>query len=410
VTRRDAVLRDDRGMSTVVSHVLSVAITTLLIISLVATATGFLEEQRRRAADRELETIANRLAAELASADRLARQADGVEVSSTLPDTVVGSTYNVALRHDSVVDGPDCGVFDTKTCLWVNVTRFDRSTIVAVHNETQLELERGSGGQFVIDAPAGSESPQVSRRTIEMSPRVGIGRSVGAGPRFGGGARLSQTPIPGFTFSPGVPTTNTPVQFDASESTDADGSIDTYEWDLDDDGTFEASGVTATHTFSSAGSHNVTLRVTDNAGLGASVTEELLVSGLAYQNDLQVHPGTTEGIEFSVRNHHGSAIHIERILIDPADGGLDYLDAGWQEEIEMVSGIDYEEVHNGISIREDGEIIVLADELSIAASGGQAEIFLREFGEPTAGEEFTIGLRYHVNGTVSSTVFTDTAS
>ncbi|MGF1548272.1 MAG: PKD domain-containing protein [Thiotrichales bacterium] len=52
--------------------------------------------------------------------------------------------------------------------------------------------------------------------------------------------------------------------FDATTSTDADGSIASYTWDFGDGGT--ATGATTTHTYAASGKYSVTLRVTDNSG------------------------------------------------------------------------------------------------------------------------------------------------
>ncbi len=56
------------------------------------------------------------------------------------------------------------------------------------------------------------------------------------------------------------------VELDGSGSTDADGTIDSYEWDLGD-GSPVVSGATVTHTFTAAGTYTVTLTVTDSDGL-----------------------------------------------------------------------------------------------------------------------------------------------
>lgn len=57
------------------------------------------------------------------------------------------------------------------------------------------------------------------------------------------------------------------VEFDASESTDPDGYIDTYEWDFDDDGQFDdGTGENVSHTFDKIGKYTVSLRVTSTTG------------------------------------------------------------------------------------------------------------------------------------------------
>jgi len=60
-------------------------------------------------------------------------------------------------------------------------------------------------------------------------------------------------------------TVGAPVQFDGSGSNDPDGTIVSYLWDFSD-GTTET-GVSPTHTYSSAGTYTVSLTVTDNNGL-----------------------------------------------------------------------------------------------------------------------------------------------
>ena len=55
------------------------------------------------------------------------------------------------------------------------------------------------------------------------------------------------------------------VQFHGDMSTDPDGDALTYAWDLDGDGAFDDStAVNPTHTYTTTGSVNVRLRVTDS--------------------------------------------------------------------------------------------------------------------------------------------------
>ncbi|MCU4140519.1 MAG: hypothetical protein MW690_000994 [Methanophagales archaeon] len=75
----------------------------------------------------------------------------------------------------------------------------------------------------------------------------------------------NQPPKASFTFSPKNPLVNEEITFDASASTDPDGSIVSYEWDFGDGET--ASGKVVTHAYSDAGSYTVTLTVTDDEQL-----------------------------------------------------------------------------------------------------------------------------------------------
>ena len=78
----------------------------------------------------------------------------------------------------------------------------------------------------------------------------------------------SRLPIALFTGSPELPDVNGPVRFDASESYDQDGRIETYRWDFDGDGTYEVetSDPIIEHTFLVGGDYDVALTVVDSHG------------------------------------------------------------------------------------------------------------------------------------------------
>jgi YD repeat-containing protein len=90
----------------------------------------------------------------------------------------------------------------------------------------------------------------------------------------------SRPPVPSFTVSASPVNSGTTVNFNASASTDPDGTIAKYEWDLDGNGTFETNtGTTATASkvYTSSGTINVGLRVTDSDGVAATTTRSLEV-------------------------------------------------------------------------------------------------------------------------------------
>lgn len=78
-------------------------------------------------------------------------------------------------------------------------------------------------------------------------------------------------PVASFTYSPLNPVVNETITFDASGSSDPDGSIVNYVWDFGDETT--GTGMIATHSYVLDGIYNVSLTVTDNDGLTDTTTQ-----------------------------------------------------------------------------------------------------------------------------------------
>jgi glucose/arabinose dehydrogenase len=84
-----------------------------------------------------------------------------------------------------------------------------------------------------------------------------------------------QPPVASFVATPSPAAVGTPVTFDASASTDPDGTIVSYTWDFGDSA--YGSGETVSHTYPSAGTFTVVLRVTDNESFTSSSSRDLVV-------------------------------------------------------------------------------------------------------------------------------------
>jgi len=102
---------------------------------------------------------------------------------------------------------------------------------------------------------------------------------------------VNQPPNASFTISPTSPTPGAWVLFNASGSSDPDGSIVSYSWNYGD-GT-SGSGITSQHAYGIAGTYTARLTVIDNAGASDTVTRQISVQ-VAAQPDLIV-----QGITFS---------------------------------------------------------------------------------------------------------------
>jgi len=81
-------------------------------------------------------------------------------------------------------------------------------------------------------------------------------------------------PVASFTATPN-PVVGIPVYFDASPSHDPDGTIVSYAWDFGD--RTNGSGKVTSHPYTSVGTYNVTLNVTDNDSLNATVYQDVVV-------------------------------------------------------------------------------------------------------------------------------------
>lgn len=88
----------------------------------------------------------------------------------------------------------------------------------------------------------------------------------------------NQPPVARFTFAPASPWVGAWVYFDASPSSDPDGTIVEYRWDFQNDGIFEASGKVAFFRYTSPGTYTVRLVVTDDQGATNSATQVIVVS------------------------------------------------------------------------------------------------------------------------------------
>jgi hypothetical protein len=150
--RRLAPPTDDRGVNTTVGYVLTLGISSLLIVGLLVTAGGFVDDQRQTTIRQELSVIGQQVAGDLSGADRLVRAGgEEVAVRSSLPDEVTGVRYRVevepgpggetTLRFST--DGPRVVVAVTvRTGRDVAETAFDGGDLVVTWTGSELEVRR----------------------------------------------------------------------------------------------------------------------------------------------------------------------------------------------------------------------------------------------------------------------------
>ena len=93
----------------------------------------------------------------------------------------------------------------------------------------------------------------------------------------------NEAPTAQFSYNPQTPTAGSEVQFDASASSDEDGSIVSYKWTFSDDAT--ASGPQTTRVYEESARnrygqdsrYEVTLTVTDDAGVTATTSKIVVI-------------------------------------------------------------------------------------------------------------------------------------
>jgi len=102
------------------------------------------------------------------------------------------------------------------------------------------------------------------------------------------------------------------VSFDGSGSADSDGAITAYNWTFGDGGT--GTGVSPTHTYAAAGTYNVSLVVTDNAGDSSAPSTSTATIVSAPQDPIANPNGPYTGFE-------GQAVAFDGSGSSDPDGG-----------------------------------------------------------------------------------------
>lgn len=142
-------VRDDRAVSVQVNYTLSLAIITVMIAGLFMGMSTFLQNERESAVQSEFDVLGNRVAADLAVADRLNQSAWSdatVRVATTVPEQVAGQGYEITIVSSSV--GSPVKYYDVTIYLESNGLSVNRS--VSVRTRSKVEPGSISGNNYVI--------------------------------------------------------------------------------------------------------------------------------------------------------------------------------------------------------------------------------------------------------------------
>jgi serine protease len=136
------------------------------------------------------------------------------------------------------------------------------------------EWEASTGGTATGSQVEGSwDTAQDVTVTLTVTDDDGETDSAAVTVSIGGAA--NEAPTASFDVSPTDPTVGDQVTFDASGSSDPDGSVASYQWDFGDGST--ATGQTVTNTYQDSGDYTVTLTVTDDDGATDTLSDTLTV-------------------------------------------------------------------------------------------------------------------------------------
>jgi PKD repeat protein len=110
----------------------------------------------------------------------------------------------------------------------------------------------------------------------------------------GGGGHAGSSnkiPVARMTVAPVSGPTPLAVTVSAAASTDKDGTISTYSWAFGDGA--NATGVSAAHTYATAGEFFITLTVTDNKGATGTTQGSVVATGPTAVYNASAYDGTS---------------------------------------------------------------------------------------------------------------------
>lgn len=140
---------DDRGVSVAVTHVLTIAITTILITGLLFSVSTLLDNQRERSAEQSMETTGERLASEIASVDRLGGSGnESINMTIDHPRRAGGFPYSIRTENGSCASS---SIVNDTSCLVLSTNGGSAAVAVPVTVRNAEAIDgSATGGEIVI--------------------------------------------------------------------------------------------------------------------------------------------------------------------------------------------------------------------------------------------------------------------
>ncbi|MEA2347336.1 MAG: hypothetical protein QOG62_1123 [Thermoleophilaceae bacterium] len=128
----------------------------------------------------------------------------------------------------------------------VSLTPDDEHVVVAARDVNQVKVyDRDAAGTLSNERSLAASNPQMFA------------------------IRPNRSPLAAFTSAPA--NAGSPTSFDATTSSDPDGTVARYDWDFGDGNTLPNGGPAPAHTYATAGNFIVELTVTDNEGCSTAL-------------------------------------------------------------------------------------------------------------------------------------------
>lgn len=208
---------------------------------------------------------------------------------------------------------PDAGAAPLQTAFDGSASSDSDGTIVSY----QWDFGDGASASGATASHTYTENGAYSATLTVVDDQGGVGTSTRT-------ISVGTAPSAAVSASPDVGTPSLTVTFDASASSDDDGSVARYHWDFDDGDTSTVEDAETTHTFDDVGLYQVSLRVEDDEGLlSAPVSYQINVTQDPESLSLRDFFDTDSRDQYDYTTGSGQAVaHVT----DPDPDYGDYLD------------------------------------------------------------------------------------
>lgn len=201
------------------------------------------------------------------------------------------------LNYNSATEGPFLKTGGTTRFVVINVESLGRIMILGFLNSSDQDHVDGSGvlvtinftvtGNGATDLDIGEWSSDAyqphnwlintTKNLIPHDSASGFFSNIANDP-----------PVASFTFTPTAPNVSQTVTFNATASSDPDGTIASYKWDFGDLTVVTETDPITTHAYADAGNYTVTLTVTDNGTIPITDTTQADVTVSSLLHDIAI--------------------------------------------------------------------------------------------------------------------------